>query len=88
MEKKQHPSITTSSSIAEMVSNTSKGEKNHAEADPCGMGSQSYATHLSGDACLVVLTSVKEIKQRTTPAVQQLILNTEVLINRLKLFHL
>lgn len=29
MEKKQHPSIITSGSMAEMVSNTSKREKNH-----------------------------------------------------------
>lgn len=44
--------------------------------------------HLSGDACFVVLISVKEIKLRTTSAVQQLILSTKVLINCLELFNL
>lgn len=77
MEKKQHPSIITSSSIAEMVSNTGKREKNDSEAAQGGMGSQPYATHPSGDACFVVLISVKKIKQRTTSAVQQFILSTE-----------
>lgn len=62
MEKKQHPSIITSNSIAEMVSNTRKREKNHTEAAQCGMGFQSYAMHLSGDACFGVLTSAKEVK--------------------------
>lgn len=88
MEKKQHPSTITSRSIAEMVSNTSKRENNHTEAAQCGMGSQFYATHLSGDVFFVVLASVKEIIQRTTSAVQQLILSTEVLTNCLELFNL
>lgn len=86
MEKKRHPSIITSNSIAEMVSDMRKRGKNHAEA--CGMGSQSYAMHLSGDACFVVLTLVKEIKQKSTSAVQQFTLSTEVLINCLELFNL
>lgn len=86
--KKQHPSIITSGSMAEMVNNTSKREKNHPEAAQCGMGSQPYATHLSGDACFVVLTSVKEIIQRAISAVQQLILSTEVLTNCLEFFNL
>lgn len=63
-------------------------EKRITEAAQCGMGSQPYATHLSGDACFVVLTSVKEIIQRTTSAVQQLILSTEVLTNCLEFFNL
>lgn len=52
------------------------------------MCSRPHTTYLSGDGCLIVLTSVREIKGRATSAGQQLFVSTEVLINCLKPFNL
>lgn len=84
---KQHPSTITSITIAEMASNVSKRAKS-TRGSPARIWSQPHTTHLSGDGCFIVLTSVREIKGRATSAGQQLFVSTEVLINCLEPYNL